>query len=233
VREPAHAVGRAVAGFRVPPFAADDIIGKPGVTSPKRELTRPFALWRRPISLCGQILPTKRFVLEKLILDLTAEAKSPKSPVVAGRAAGLGIAPSRQEKFSSCWSKFLDRFVLYWIVSAIRTRDTLQQRPSLPDTPFSDKAAGFFLLFRHSAGNWISWEIESRIATYRVRSWARFLTWMGIGPSGHAINLAEYWSARITIKEDHPTDPHRSLYSPATPHLFRYRPGGDRFGSGD
>jgi DNA polymerase III subunit delta len=62
-------------GFRVPPFAADDIIKQARRYKSKRELTRAirlvaktdFALRSNPVS--------KRFVLEKLVLDLTAEPK--------------------------------------------------------------------------------------------------------------------------------------------------------------
>jgi DNA polymerase III subunit delta len=62
-------------GFRVPPFAADDIIKQARRYKSRRELTRAirlvakadFALRSNPVS--------KRMVLEKLIMDLTSEPK--------------------------------------------------------------------------------------------------------------------------------------------------------------
>ena len=125
-------------------------------------------------------------------------------------------------------------FVLYWMVSAIRTRDTLQTESFASRYAILlIEAAGFVLLFRHSAGiGFLGNRFMHRtLASAIVGS---ILTWMGIGLAIWArYHLAEYWSARITIKEDHQLIRTGPLYSPATPHLFRYRPGGDRFGSGD
>ena len=62
-------------GFRVPPFAADDIIRQARRYKSKRELTRAIRLVAKTDLALRSNPPTKRFVLEKLILDLTAEAK--------------------------------------------------------------------------------------------------------------------------------------------------------------
>ena len=62
-------------GFRVPPFAADDIIRQARRYKSKRELTRAIRLVAKTDLALRSNPPTKRLVLEKLILDLTAEAK--------------------------------------------------------------------------------------------------------------------------------------------------------------
>ena len=62
-------------GFRVPPFAADDIIRQARRYKSKRELTRAIRLVAKTDLALRSNPPTKRLVLEKLMLDLTAEAK--------------------------------------------------------------------------------------------------------------------------------------------------------------
>src|ERR1700730_18672048 len=62
-------------GFRVPPFAADDIIKQARRYKSKRELTRAIRLVAKTDLALRSNPPSKRMVLEKLILDLTAEAK--------------------------------------------------------------------------------------------------------------------------------------------------------------
>src|SRR6476660_5404874 len=62
-------------GFRVPPFAADDIIRQARRYKSRRELTRAFRLVAKADLALRSNPPSKRLVLEKLILDLTAEAK--------------------------------------------------------------------------------------------------------------------------------------------------------------
>ena len=109
-------------------------------------------------------------------------------------------------------------FVLYWIVSAIRTRDTLQTESFASRYAILlIEAAGFVLLFRHSAGiGFLGNRVMHRtLASAIVGS---ILTWMGIGLAIWArYHLAEYWSARITIKEDHQlirTGPYARLRHP-------------------
>jgi DNA polymerase III subunit delta len=67
-------------GFRVPPFAADDIIRQARRYKSKRELTRAIRLVARTDLALRSNPPNKRLVLEKLVLDLTAEPK----PEIAG-----------------------------------------------------------------------------------------------------------------------------------------------------
>jgi protein-S-isoprenylcysteine O-methyltransferase Ste14 len=109
-------------------------------------------------------------------------------------------------------------FVLYWIVSAIRTRDTLQTESFASRYAILlIEVAGFVLLFRHSAGiGFLGNQFMHRtLASAIVGS---ILTSMGIGLAIWArYHLAEYWSARITIKEDHQlirTGPYARLRHP-------------------
>jgi len=109
-------------------------------------------------------------------------------------------------------------FVLYWIVSAIRTRDTLQTESFVSRYAILlIEVAGFVLLFRHSAGVGFLGErfMHRTLASAIIGS---ILTWVGIGLAIWArYHLAEYWSARITIKQDHQlirTGPYARLRHP-------------------
>lgn len=62
-------------GFRVPPFAAEDIIRQARRYKSKRELTRAIRLIGKADLALRSNPVSKRMVLEKLILDLTAEPK--------------------------------------------------------------------------------------------------------------------------------------------------------------
>ena len=62
-------------GFRVPPFAADDIIRQARRYKSRRELTRAIRLVAKADLALRSNPPTKRLVLEKLMLDLTAAPK--------------------------------------------------------------------------------------------------------------------------------------------------------------
>ena len=62
-------------GFRVPPFAADDIIRQARRYKSKRDLTRAIRLVAKADLALRSNPPSKRLVLEKLVLDLTAEPK--------------------------------------------------------------------------------------------------------------------------------------------------------------
>src|ERR1700683_5183967 len=68
-------------GFRVPPFAADDIIKQARRYQSKRELTRAIRLVAKTDLAVRSNPPSKRMVLEKLVLDLTAEPK-PEVPEI-------------------------------------------------------------------------------------------------------------------------------------------------------
>jgi DNA polymerase-3 subunit delta len=67
-------------GFRVPPFAAEDIIKQARRYKSKRELTRAIRLIARADLGLRSNPPSKRMILEKLVLDLTSEPK----PEIAG-----------------------------------------------------------------------------------------------------------------------------------------------------
>src|SRR5690349_22745670 len=62
-------------GFRVPPFAAEDIIKQARRYKSKRELTRAIRLVAKTDLALRSNPPSKRLILEKLVLDLTAEPK--------------------------------------------------------------------------------------------------------------------------------------------------------------
>src|SRR6202790_1044758 len=62
-------------GFRVPPFAADDIIKQARRYKSKRELTRAIRLVAKADLALRSNPPGKRLILEKLILDLATEPR--------------------------------------------------------------------------------------------------------------------------------------------------------------
>lgn len=62
-------------GFRVPPFAAEDIIRQARRYQSKRELTRAIRLVAKADLALRSNPVSKRMVLEKLVMDLTAEPK--------------------------------------------------------------------------------------------------------------------------------------------------------------
>src|ERR1700726_1156789 len=63
-------------GFRVPPFAADDIIKQAHRYKSRRDLTRAIRLVAKAdLAVCSNPV-SKRMVLEKLVLDLTTEPKA-------------------------------------------------------------------------------------------------------------------------------------------------------------
>jgi DNA polymerase-3 subunit delta len=66
-------------GFRVPPFAAEDIIRQARRYKSKRELTSAIRLIAKADLALRSNPASKRLLLEKLVLDLTAEPK-PDSP---------------------------------------------------------------------------------------------------------------------------------------------------------
>lgn len=62
-------------GFRVPPFAAEDIIKQARRYKSRRELTRAIRLIAKADLALRSNAPSKRLVLENLVLDLCAEPK--------------------------------------------------------------------------------------------------------------------------------------------------------------
>src|SRR5207237_1482091 len=66
-------------GFRLPPFAADDVIRQPRRYNSRREITRAIRLIARADLDLRSSPPDKRLVLERLVYDLASESK-PSSP---------------------------------------------------------------------------------------------------------------------------------------------------------
>jgi DNA polymerase-3 subunit delta len=73
-------------GFRIPPFAADDVIRQARRYKSRRELTRAIRLISRADAALRSNPPSKRIVLENLILDLSAE---PSQLVTTWQQEGL------------------------------------------------------------------------------------------------------------------------------------------------
>ena len=95
-------------------------------------------------------------------------------------------------------------FVTYWIIGAIRTRATREKES------FTSRFAillleivGYILVFSGSAGiGFLGTRFIPRSMVSAILGVV--LTWSGVGLAIWARHhLAEYWSARITIKEDH------------------------------
>jgi DNA polymerase-3 subunit delta len=64
-------------GFRMPPFAADDLIRQARRYKSRRELTRALRLVARADLELRSSPPDKRLVLERLVYELASEAKAP------------------------------------------------------------------------------------------------------------------------------------------------------------
>ena len=109
-------------------------------------------------------------------------------------------------------------FVAYWLIGALKTRTTQQQES------FASRYAvllieivGYGLVFRNSAGiGFLGNRVVPRNLVGPIVGSA--LTWLGIGLAIWArYYLAEYWSARVTIKEGHKlirTGPYARLRHP-------------------
>ena len=109
-------------------------------------------------------------------------------------------------------------FVVYWGVGALKTRKTVSKEP------FASRygillleVAGFVLIF----SDWIDFGFLARHIlprTYALAVTGVVLTWIGIALALWARwHLGQYWSARITLKEDHQlirTGPYTHLRHP-------------------
>jgi DNA polymerase-3 subunit delta len=69
-------------GFRIPPFAADDLIRQARRYNSRRELTRSLRLVARADLELRSSPPDKRLVLERLVYELASEPK-PVAPMWA------------------------------------------------------------------------------------------------------------------------------------------------------
>jgi DNA polymerase III subunit delta len=77
-------------GFRIPPFAADDLIRQARRYKSRRELTRALRLIARADLELRSSPPDKRLVLERLIYELASEPRSAASPWSAGQLSFEG-----------------------------------------------------------------------------------------------------------------------------------------------
>jgi protein-S-isoprenylcysteine O-methyltransferase Ste14 len=109
-------------------------------------------------------------------------------------------------------------FVLYWTISALNTKPT-EKRESFAARYgiMLLEVIGFVLLFRHSADiGFLGQRVIPR--SFAIGITAVTLTWAGIALAIWARwHLGQYWSGRITIKEDHKlirTGPYTRLRHP-------------------
>jgi len=109
-------------------------------------------------------------------------------------------------------------FVVYWIMGALKTRATHERESAASRIAILlIEIAGYVLIFSPSAGaGFLGTRFMSRTMVSAILGVV--LTWSGIGLAIWArYHLAEYWSARITIKEDHQlirTGPYSHLRHP-------------------
>lgn len=109
-------------------------------------------------------------------------------------------------------------FAAYWIVSALKTRATVRREGFFPRYGVMlVEVVGFTLLFNRDAGVGMlgrHFLPSSPAAT----SFGTLFTWAGIGIAMWArYHLGQFWSGRITLKEDHQlirTGPYASLRHP-------------------
>jgi protein-S-isoprenylcysteine O-methyltransferase Ste14 len=109
-------------------------------------------------------------------------------------------------------------FLAYWIVSAFHTKRT-EKRESFAARygVMFVEVVGFVFLFKNSAGiGFLGKQVFERSFASNVIAVA--LTWAGIALAIWArVHLGQYWSGRITIKEDHKlirTGPYARLRHP-------------------
>jgi len=76
-------------GFRVPPFAAEDFIRQARRYRSRRQLTRALRLIARADLALRSSPPSKRLVLERLVLDLSSEPRAVELTVSQQQALGV------------------------------------------------------------------------------------------------------------------------------------------------
>ena len=109
-------------------------------------------------------------------------------------------------------------FLVYWLIGALKTRNTQQQESFASRLAvLLTETVGYVLVFRNSAGlGFLGNRVVPRNLAGPVAG--SVFIWMGIGLAIWArYHLAEYWSARVTIKEDHKlirTGPYTRLRHP-------------------
>ena len=109
-------------------------------------------------------------------------------------------------------------FVVYWVITALKTRATVRQESMASRYGvLALEIAGFLLLFNQRAGvGVLALHIFPRTRVGAIAG--TVATWAGIGLALWArAHLGQYWSARITLKEDHQlirTGPYARLRHP-------------------
>ncbi|SRR5258707_6408266 len=109
-------------------------------------------------------------------------------------------------------------FLVYWVITGLKTRTTVRQESaSSRYGVLALEIAGFLLLFNQRAGiGVLAQHIFPRTMVAAVAGTAA--TWAGIGLALWArFHLGQYWSARISLKEDHQlirTGPYARLRHP-------------------
>jgi protein-S-isoprenylcysteine O-methyltransferase Ste14 len=109
-------------------------------------------------------------------------------------------------------------FIAYWIISALHTKRTAKRETFLAryGVMFIE-IVGFVFLFDATAGIGVLGERIVR-RNHALTALAILLTWVGIALAIWARrHLGQYWSGRITIKEDHKlirTGPYARLRHP-------------------
>jgi protein-S-isoprenylcysteine O-methyltransferase Ste14 len=95
-------------------------------------------------------------------------------------------------------------FVAYWIFGALKTRRTVRKESSVSRYGIlALEILGFALLFLDGTGIEI---LDRRLVpqTYALGATGVAFTWIGIALAVWArYHLGQYWSARVTLKEDH------------------------------
>jgi len=109
-------------------------------------------------------------------------------------------------------------FIIYWITSALNTKRTEKRESFVARYGIMFvEVVGFVLLFKHSADiGFLGERVLPR--SFAAGVTAVTLTWAGIALAIWARwHLGQYWSGRITIKEDHKlirTGPYARLRHP-------------------
>jgi DNA polymerase-3 subunit delta len=78
-------------GFRIPPFAADELIRQARRYKSRRELMRALRLVARADLELRSSPPDKRLVLERLVYDLASEPKPGSGPLASGQLSFEGL----------------------------------------------------------------------------------------------------------------------------------------------
>ena len=109
-------------------------------------------------------------------------------------------------------------FLVYWAIGALKTRRTEKRESSASRLGvLFMEILGYGLLFNETARVGIL-GVSMIDRTYALAATGVALTWAGIGLAVWArFHLGQYWSARITIKEDHQlirTGPYARLRHP-------------------